>query len=58
MWNDRGSGAGQDVETYRMIPKPGYVCLGHVAIGKYSTLPDINAYRYITGILSKTSKLF
>jgi len=45
MWNDRGSAAPQDVEIYRMDPKPGYVCLGHVAVNVYSTQPDKNAYR-------------
>lgn len=30
-----------------MEPKPGYVCLGHVAVNAYSRLPDKNAYRCV-----------
>ena len=45
VWNDRGSGANQDVRIMRMNPPTGYTCLGHVAVLGYSTTPNRNLYR-------------
>ncbi|XP_078506473.1 uncharacterized protein LOC144766277 [Lissotriton helveticus] len=46
VWNDKGSGGKTDVTLYRMLPQPGYICLGDVAVASYFTKPDKNAYRY------------
>ncbi len=45
IWNDKGSGANADVTIYEMIPKPGYMCLGHIAVKSYKTKPKISKYR-------------
>ena len=45
IWRDSGSGADKDVKVLRMVPRPGYTCLGHVAIASHSGTPDINQYR-------------
>lgn len=47
VWNDRGSGADDDVRIMRMDPPSGYTCLGHVAVRGHSATPDSNLYRYV-----------
>ncbi len=47
IWRDSGSGANGDVKIFRMNPRSGYVCLGHVAHGSYSGTPDANKYRQV-----------
>lgn len=44
VWNDRGSGADDDVRILRMDPPSGYTCLGYVAVQGYDNLPEANHY--------------
>ena len=44
VWNDRGSGADDDVAIYRMNAPSGYTCLGAVAVRNHSTQPDKQKY--------------
>ena len=45
IWNDRGSGADEDVRVMEMNAPSGYTCLGHVAVRGYMNTPDNNHYR-------------
>ncbi len=45
IWDDTGSGAKDHVTIYKMIPKSGYTCLGHIAVESYETLPETSMYR-------------
>ena len=45
IWTDAGSGAYDDVAVYRMNPYSGYTCIGDIAVGHHSDLPDGNKYR-------------
>ena len=44
VWNDRGSGADDDVAIYRMNAPSGYTCLGGVAVRSHSSQPDKQKY--------------
>ena len=44
VWNDRGSGADDDVRVMSMNAPTGYTCIGHVAVEGYSNLPNANHY--------------
>lgn len=44
VWKDSGSGARNDVAIYQMHAPSMYTCLGGVAVGSYSTQPDVSKY--------------
>ena len=47
IWNDRGSGADDDVRFLRMNNPTGYTCLGYLAVKGYGTVPNLSQYRYV-----------
>ena len=50
MWHEKntwGSDGHFGVKIYKMIPSPGYTCLGHIAVNRWEpTGPNKNFYRY------------
>ena len=46
VWNDKGSGADEDVTVYKLTAPFNYTCLGHVAVESYDREPDLNNYRF------------
>ena len=47
VWDDRGSGADQDVSIWRPIPPKGYVCLGDVAVARHGFEPSTDLIRCV-----------
>ena len=46
IWNDRGSGANNDVLIAKLVPTHGYTCLGDVAVPNYGYKPDLNTCKH------------
>lgn len=44
LWNDHGSRSDYDVQVYKLVPQPGYTCLGAIAMSSYSIWPDLDKY--------------
>lgn len=44
IWNDRGSGANDDVRVMKMNAPSGYTCLGHVAVRGHTNTTNYGQY--------------
>ena len=45
VWNSKGSRATYPVTIYKMIPKPGYTCLGDAVVRSFTKKPKSSKYR-------------